>query len=373
MARPPLPSYAIPAGRVGTIAAYALGDARSCAVLALASWVLGLVHPALAEALLLASAFGAASRVASGHLGAYRPDLHDVSEVGGSLGFGLAALLAGSGPLLALGVFLPAAGASSRAGGAVTLGRGAVAEHERGIVHAQDAPAETWEFGDFGVDGRAGQSPPKTGAEAEQEALAFAEFEEGYAARERLLEDPEEGDDEYVADGLESAASAPAVPVAALAVPSEPAPASAPAASPRPRARIAAKPGPVAAEAGPVVPLRALWLAALVWSFVYTPVALGVAVGSRSVVRTLDPIAGLQTIAEGGARYAAALGLACVVLVVRFLLGASVGPAPFVGGLVRAVLGAYALLAVGCTLGFALAPPPPRPASVAFRPHRQLD
>ena len=129
--------------------------------------------------------------------------------------------------------------------------------------------------------------------------------------------------DRKAVEARSPSANHPAVPPPAPDVAPVPPPAAAPTPSPPPRVRIAAKRETPAPAAGGWLPLHALWLAALVWSFVYTPVALGVAVGSRSVVRTLDPIAGLETIAEGGLRYATALGLCCMVLIVRFVLGAS--------------------------------------------------
>jgi hypothetical protein len=73
-----------------------------------------------------------------------------------------------------------------------------------------------------------------------------------------------------------------------------------------------------------------LILGALLWNFVYTPVALTVAGVSRSFFKTL------------------------VITVVQFVSGAVLGFIPILGTIAQAFVNAYAWLAIGCTLGLAV-------------------
>ena len=109
-------------------------------------------------------------------------------------------------------------------------------------------------------------------------------------------------------------------------------------------------------ETGPVV---ALWVIvifafALLWKVVYTPVALTVAGLSSSVLSTLNPIIGFDTIRRMGPVYWQAMGFYTVLSLVQWLLGAVLGLIPFVGSLLKSFVDAYAYLTIACTLGLAV-------------------
>jgi hypothetical protein len=93
---------------------------------------------------------------------------------------------------------------------------------------------------------------------------------------------------------------------------------------------------------------------ALIWQFVYTPVALIVAAVSRSFLKTLNPILGVDTIIRMGSVYWQALLIYAVISGIGFVAGAMFGLIPFLGGVVQAFISAYVWLAVGCTLGLAV-------------------
>ena len=93
---------------------------------------------------------------------------------------------------------------------------------------------------------------------------------------------------------------------------------------------------------------------ALLWQFVYTPVALIVAGVSRSFFKTLNPILGVDTILRMGSIYWQALLIYAGISIVGLILGAILGFIPILGTLVNAFINAYAWLAIGCTLGLAV-------------------
>lgn len=97
----------------------------------------------------------------------------------------------------------------------------------------------------------------------------------------------------------------------------------------------------------------ALALAAL-WALAYTPVALAVAALSRSFLSTINPVVGLDTIRRMGATYWQAWVLYFGVVIAQGVMGAVLSFIPFLGGLLRAFVDAYAGLAVACTLGLAV-------------------
>jgi uncharacterized protein (DUF697 family) len=86
----------------------------------------------------------------------------------------------------------------------------------------------------------------------------------------------------------------------------------------------------------------------------YTPVALIVAALSKSVVNTLNPVMGIDTIKKMGSTYWQALGIYLALVVAQAVLGFVLGPIPFAGSLVMGFVNAYAALAVGCALGLAV-------------------
>jgi hypothetical protein len=93
---------------------------------------------------------------------------------------------------------------------------------------------------------------------------------------------------------------------------------------------------------------------AAVWMVAYTPVALIVAALSKSVVNTLNPVMGIDTIKKMGPTYWQALALYLVIVVVQAVAGFVLGLVPIAGGLVMGFVNAYAALAIGCTLGLAV-------------------
>src|SRR5262249_56989466 len=99
-------------------------------------------------------------------------------------------------------------------------------------------------------------------------------------------------------------------------------------------------------------PLAALALVlAAVWMILYTPAALIVAALWKSVIRTLNPVIGLDTIRRMGLIYGQVLGLYAALSAVQWLAGFALGFVPYVGSLGRAVVDAYVALAVGAMFG----------------------
>jgi uncharacterized protein (DUF697 family) len=90
------------------------------------------------------------------------------------------------------------------------------------------------------------------------------------------------------------------------------------------------------------------------WLIAYTPIALTVAALSKSIVSTLNPVIGIDTIKKMGGTYWQALGIYGALLVAQVVLGWVLRLIPFVGGLFASFVDAYAALAIGCTLGMAV-------------------
>jgi hypothetical protein len=97
-----------------------------------------------------------------------------------------------------------------------------------------------------------------------------------------------------------------------------------------------------------------LFLLALVWKLVYTPVALTVAGLSRSALSTLNPLIGFSTILSMGGVYWQAMAIYTVIAIAQTIIGFVFGMIPLAGSLVNAFVNAYAYLAIGCTLGLAV-------------------
>jgi hypothetical protein len=125
---------------LGTIVAYPLRDPMGLVMLAAFTWFFGLLSRmalfgavigiALSQGVLLSYCFFAVSRVASGNLHDFMPDLSDPTDLIRPLRLGLAVLIITSGPMLALTLLVPAVAlyraegpASARAavGGALVL------------------------------------------------------------------------------------------------------------------------------------------------------------------------------------------------------------------------------------------------------------
>jgi len=118
------------------------------------------------------------------------------------------------------------------------------------------------------------------------------------------------------------------------------------------------KPSPFEArrEGGSIMgPLAMLGIViAAIWMIAYTPVALIVAALSKSVINTLNPAMGIDTIKKMGSTYWQALAVYLALVVAQAVLGFVLGLIPIAGSLVMGFVNAYAALAVGCTLGLAV-------------------
>jgi hypothetical protein len=103
-----------------------------------------------------------------------------------------------------------------------------------------------------------------------------------------------------------------------------------------------------------------LYALAVLWRWIYAPVALTVAVLSStagllsSSLQTLNPVLGVATIGRMGRTYWEALLVYTVIVVAQFLLNLPLGLVPIAGTLLRAFVDAYANLCIGCTLGLAV-------------------
>jgi hypothetical protein len=102
-------------------------------------------------------------------------------------------------------------------------------------------------------------------------------------------------------------------------------------------------------------PLAALGLVLSgLWMIVYTPVALMVAALSKSMINTVNPVIGIDTIKKMGSTYWEALVIYAVLAAAQWIAGFALAFIPLAGGLARAFVDAYVALAVGCTLGLAV-------------------
>jgi hypothetical protein len=97
-----------------------------------------------------------------------------------------------------------------------------------------------------------------------------------------------------------------------------------------------------------------LLIPAILWKLVYTPVALTVAALSRSILSTLNPVLGFDTIKRMGVVYWQAMLIYTVLAFGQWVLGFLLSFIPILGGIVAAFVDAYAYLAIGCTLGLAV-------------------
>ena len=103
---------------------------------------------------------------------------------------------------------------------------------------------------------------------------------------------------------------------------------------------------------GPLA-LLGIVIAAL-WMLVYLPVALTVAALSKSILSTVNPLIGADTIKKMGSTYWQALAIYAAIVFVQLVLGWGLRHIPVAGGLAASFVDAYAALAVGCTLGMAV-------------------
>ena len=110
--------------------------------------------------------------------------------------------------------------------------------------------------------------------------------------------------------------------------------------------------------AGGVVAMLGVWIlavgAAFLWWILYAPVALIVAALSKSVLSTLNPLIGVDTIRKMGSTYWQALAIYLVIVITQTVVGFLLDKVPVAGGLLRSFVDAYGYPAVGCTLGLAV-------------------
>lgn len=104
------------------------------------------------------------------------------------------------------------------------------------------------------------------------------------------------------------------------------------------------------------VPLyqRALWILALLWRFLYTPMALIAAAISQSFLKTLNPLIGVESILKMGSAYWAAASIYSVLVGLQWAAHLGLDGIPIAGSLVASFLDAYVYLATGCALGLAV-------------------
>jgi hypothetical protein len=103
-----------------------------------------------------------------------------------------------------------------------------------------------------------------------------------------------------------------------------------------------------------------LYALALLWRWIYSPVALTVAVLSStagwlsSSLQTLNPVLGAATIWRMGRTYWEALAVYSAIVLAQLALAFPLGFIPIGGTLLRAFVDSYAMLCIGCTLGLAV-------------------
>ena len=104
-----------------------------------------------------------------------------------------------------------------------------------------------------------------------------------------------------------------------------------------------------------IAPLAMLLIVcAAVWMVAYMPVALTVAALSKSILSTLNPVIGIDTIRKMGGTYWQALAIYGGLVGAQLVLVKLLHFIPLAGGLAAAFVDAYVALAVGCTLGLAV-------------------
>lgn len=104
--------------------------------------------------------------------------------------------------------------------------------------------------------------------------------------------------------------------------------------------------------AGPLAMLGIV--VAVLWMVAYMPVALTVAALSKSILSTVNPLIGADTIKKMGSTYWQALAIYAAIVLVQSIAGWGLRLIPLAGSLAASFVDAYAALAIGCTLGMAV-------------------
>jgi hypothetical protein len=102
------------------------------------------------------------------------------------------------------------------------------------------------------------------------------------------------------------------------------------------------------------VGVATLLLLGYLWRLAYSPVALIVAGVSRSMLQTLNPLVGFDTIQRMGPTYVQAMAVYGVLALGQALLDIPRVFFPVLGGLLSGVVDCYASLCIGCALGLAV-------------------
>jgi hypothetical protein len=107
-------------------------------------------------------------------------------------------------------------------------------------------------------------------------------------------------------------------------------------------------------EGGALLLATLLLIPAILWKIVYTPVALVVAARSRSLLSTLNPAVGFDTVKKMGPVSWQAILICSVLAFVQWFLNFVLSWLWIPGGMVGSFVSAYVYLAIGCTLGLAV-------------------
>ncbi len=107
-------------------------------------------------------------------------------------------------------------------------------------------------------------------------------------------------------------------------------------------------------EGGSLLVATLLLIPAILGKIVYTPVALTVAGLSRSILSTLNPMIGFDTIKKMGPTYWQAMLIYTALAFGQWFLNFVLSWIPILGWILASAVNAYVYLAIGCTLGLAV-------------------
>lgn len=100
--------------------------------------------------------------------------------------------------------------------------------------------------------------------------------------------------------------------------------------------------------------VASLLVLSYLWRLLYSPVALIVAGVSRSVVQTLNPVVGFETVLRMGPIYAQAMTVYGAIALSQAILDFPLFFLPIAGGILSGFVDTYASLCIGCVLGLAV-------------------
>jgi hypothetical protein len=102
------------------------------------------------------------------------------------------------------------------------------------------------------------------------------------------------------------------------------------------------------------VHLSLLWVLAMLWRFLYTPMALIAAAISQSFLKTLNPLIGIESIHKMGSDYWKAVAIYSVLVTIQWFAHLGLDLVPIAGSLVASFIDAWVMVASGCALGIAV-------------------